>query len=66
MERPMTLAEKCVALVRIAEQGRDREVYSLMEMMLRERPDWVRDFAPEVDAMLAISDERLDNMRKAA
>ena len=62
----MTLTEKCTALACIAEQGRDREVYALMEMMLRERPDWIRDFAPEVDAILAIPDERFDNMKVTA
>lgn len=47
----MTLAEKLQALVKMAEQGRDGDVYAGLEFLLRTRewPEWLNSVAAEID-----------------
>lgn len=47
----MTLAQKMQALTKLAEQGRDGDVYAGMEFLLRTRewPEWLNDVAASID-----------------
>lgn len=53
----MTLAEKLQALVKMAEQGRDGDVYAGLEFLLRTRewPEWLNSVAAEIDRVRPVN-----------
>jgi hypothetical protein len=63
----MTLADKLRALASQADAGREGDVYSTMEMLLRERPwpEWLKNVAAAVDAPKASKDRPI-NLQEVA
>jgi len=61
MPAPMTLVEKLQALTKLAEQGRNGDVYAGIEFLLRTRgwPEWLNSVAASIDRPVNLENDHV-------